>query len=219
MEYVWYASYGSNINRERFLCYIQGGTAKCATHTEQGARDDSLPVDEKNILIPRQLYFARKAMKWQGKGVAFVEADRAGEGVAAEKGAEQPTLGWMYLITVEQFEDVVKQENSLPVSDPIDLRLEEAREKGSVTLLEKSWYGRLVFLGYVDDYPVFTFTSPVDLIDDVVGPSEEYLSMIAGGLVENYPLSLDELVDYFAAKPGVSGSWTEHDLREVLEGL
>ena len=23
--YVWYASYGSNMNRERFLCYIRGG--------------------------------------------------------------------------------------------------------------------------------------------------------------------------------------------------
>jgi len=24
--YVWYAGYGSNLNKQRFMCYIKGGT-------------------------------------------------------------------------------------------------------------------------------------------------------------------------------------------------
>ena len=47
---VWYASYGSNLARDRFLCYLEGGRPKGATRTY-------LQVMEENTAA-RRLYGA-----------------------------------------------------------------------------------------------------------------------------------------------------------------
>ena len=33
-KYLWYASYGSNLNLDRFMCYIVGGKPKNSTKIE-----------------------------------------------------------------------------------------------------------------------------------------------------------------------------------------
>ena len=40
---VWYASFGSNINVDRFLCYIRGGKPALSNDTERGCRDTRSP--------------------------------------------------------------------------------------------------------------------------------------------------------------------------------
>ncbi len=136
-NYIWYASYGSNISTNRFLCYIKGGKAKGALTTEEGCKDKTLPLKYENISINKKQYFAENSIRWQNHGVAFIDS----------KTSNEITLGRKYLITVEQFEDIVKQENKISVYDSIDCKLEEARANGYAFVLNDSWYGRILFLG------------------------------------------------------------------------
>lgn len=205
MEYVWYASYGSNINEERFLCYILGGRAKGALTSEEGARDNTLPIKYENIEIPRMQYYAKSAKRWQNKGVAFIGSEYS----------KETTLGRMYLITEEQFEDVVKQECKVSVYDSLDLKIHDARKHGSAIVVPNSWYGKILFLGERDGYPIYTFTSPVDL-NDFEKPSKEYLQMIASGIYENYHLDLEALCTYFLHKKGVENNISLKELKDFL---
>src|SRR5262245_21448659 len=75
---VWYASYGSNLNRERFMCYIKGclppGALPGAT-PNPGSRDTHDPLADKAIAIRNfELYFAdeeRSVKRWGGAS-AFI---------------------------------------------------------------------------------------------------------------------------------------------------
>ena len=50
-EYVWYVGYGSNLNKQRFLCYILGGTPKYGCKSNQGCINKALPGRRKKHLI------------------------------------------------------------------------------------------------------------------------------------------------------------------------
>lgn len=102
-DYVWYASYGSNLNKERFLAYILGKKAPGCDICEKGCKDKTLPQDNKQIIMPYELYFAKNSSKWSGGGVCFI---------GNKKEDNHRTLGRMYLITKDQFLDVVSQENA-----------------------------------------------------------------------------------------------------------
>ncbi len=208
-KYVWYASYGSNISTNRFMCYIKGGTAIGALTSEEGCRDNSDPLRYENITINRQQYYKKEARRWQEKGVAFIDLEVS----------NVSTLGRMYLITIEQFEDVVKQENAMRVSDVLDIKLEDAVLNGDAYINE-SWYGQIAHLGYRDNYPIFTFTNPDGLdFEPLNGPSEPYLLMIGRGLVEHYKIEVDELADYFYNKPGVSLRYDKFKLTTILQAV
>ncbi|WP_232824218.1 MULTISPECIES: hypothetical protein [Paraliobacillus] len=72
LEYVWYASYGSNLNRDKFLCYIKGGKAEGSSKVEVGCKDKSLPIKEVTYKMNLPLYFAKNSVRWQKQGVAFI---------------------------------------------------------------------------------------------------------------------------------------------------
>jgi hypothetical protein len=152
-NYVWYASYGSNINRDRFMCYIQGGSPEGSTRVETGCRDTTPPIAEAAFQIQYPLYFAKEASGWQSQGVGFL-------GLHPEQ--NDVTYGKIYLITSEQFLDVVKQENN-GLACNIDLNM--VKDKGSVIFRPKAWYGNVLYLGEKDNYPVFTFTAPWEMMD------------------------------------------------------
>lgn len=209
---VWYASYGSNLSRERFLCYIVGGTPEGALKRNQGTTDPTLPQEDKPIRLPYALYFAQRAASWQNGGVAFIDG---------KKEEHIETLGRMYLITEEQFIQVVRQENSLNSEDEtFHVHLQDVKNAGQWKM-NGMWYGRMVYVGEEAGYPIFTFTSPANLDETVelVSPSESYLKTIAGGLNETYGMTADELADYFWTKPGVSEGWSEESLRALLKSV
>lgn len=104
-EYVWYFSYGSNIKKERFMYYIEGGECTYNGRSYMGCRDKSAPLADKPLTINHRLYFANQSSSWGGAGVAFIEP---------EKDLSQITLGRMYLITLEQFMDIQEQECKSP---------------------------------------------------------------------------------------------------------
>jgi hypothetical protein len=104
-EFVWYVGYGSNLCRERFLCYIRGGQYNLGGSYAQGCDDKTLPREDKTIELPYRLYFARESSGWGQGGVAFISVDE-------EKDPEKWTLARMWKITGEQFEQVRQQEGA-----------------------------------------------------------------------------------------------------------
>ena len=98
-NYVWYASYGSNLLYERFITYIKGGHCKFNASDYKGCRDKSLPRDSRPITIRYNMYYGNKSSAWGNGGVSFLDIENIGQ-----------ALGRMYLVTREQFEDISSQE-------------------------------------------------------------------------------------------------------------
>ena len=96
---VWYACYGSNLLKARFMEYINGGNSKFTNKTHDKCKDTTPPVAEMTLEIPYELYFGNKSSSWDDGGVAFIDVDRP-----------EKTLGRAYLITEEQYEHLRKQE-------------------------------------------------------------------------------------------------------------
>lgn len=97
-NYVWYACYGSNINKERFMKYINGDKTRVGIHKD-GCRDKTPPVEEKPYILEHPIYFANHSGRWDNKGVAFLDIYKKGR-----------CYGKMYLITKEQFKEIHQQE-------------------------------------------------------------------------------------------------------------
>ena len=98
-KYVWYVAYGSNMLKERFMVYINGGPFRGLRHPYEGCTDKSPPLMDKPFLIPYKFYFGNESKTWNGKGVAFIDVKKPGV-----------TLGRAYLITEEQLLDIKNQE-------------------------------------------------------------------------------------------------------------
>lgn len=207
-DLVWYASYGSNLMRDRFLTYIQGGLAPGAAVPQVGCSDQSLPRAERRILLLHELYFAHVSGQWENKGVAFIKRD-AGE--------SSKTLGRMYLVGREQFGEVFLQENGHRTLDgSFDLDLKAAQEAGSL-LVSDSLYGTLLHLGEEGGFPIFTFTASWDeALAPINAPGPRYLTTILKGLQESYPLSPEALIEYLGALAGVRDRIPDQDLQAIV---
>jgi len=203
-SYVWYASYGSNLLEERFLCYIKGGRPEGAKRTYSGCVDKSLPVANRCLAIPYRLYFAKEAKVWNNGGVAFIHK---------EKDVKEQTLARMYCITKEQFMDVVMQENDL-TSRP-EINFSKTLNKGIWNLKGGRWYDLLLYLGEEKDEPIFTFTSQ-QLFQPYTLPHENYLSTIIRGIYQSHGLGPEEVFQYLSIKEGIKGFYDERFLRKLI---
>ncbi|ENH96014.1 hypothetical protein J416_13089 [Gracilibacillus halophilus YIM-C55.5] len=203
-RYVWYASYGSNLSRERFLCYIRGGRPRGADKEEIGCRDQSLPIDESTHIMHYPLYFAKASERWQNQGVGFI---------GLTKDERWYTYSRKYLITEEQFTDVVKQENN---GATLNVDFDEVIEHGFKTFRD-SWYGTILYIGEEEGYPIFTFTADWDLDVLFQQPSSQYLRMIIYGLKSTLSLDKHEIVAYLIDKPGIEGNYKESDIEALVE--
>lgn len=202
-DYVWYASYGSNLNRDRFLCYIKGGKPAGSEKVEVGCRDQSPPVNEATYIMHYPLYFAKESDRWQQKGVAFIGLD---------KDEKHYTYSTKYLITVEQFMDVVKQENN---GLNLEIDLEDVMVNGFETFRD-SWYGTILHAGEAEGYPIFTFTADWNLDVPFNKPSDEYLSMIINGLKTTVGLENTEIINYLISKPGIAGNCDRKNIEKLI---
>ncbi len=201
---VWYASYGSNLCSRRFMGYIEGGQPDDVSSSHPGCRDKTPPKDDQPIKISYPLYFAKQSPRWDGKGVAFI---------GLKKEETDVTLGRMYLITEQQFIDVVSQEND---EAKISIDFQKAKQRGSMVFHE-SWYGNLVYLGEQDGFPIYTFTSDKNIaMETPVAPSPQYLQEIISGLKEVYPVTDEDIVKYLITKPGIKDNYTIGELAHLL---
>lgn len=186
-NYVWYASYGSNINKERFYKYLIGGKVEGAKIEEIGSRDKTLPIKTKNILLRHKLFFAGESKRWDG-GVAFINPNF---------NAREKTFSKMYLIKFEQFKDVFCQENSLPFDEPIWEGVSGLTKNHSI-IISNTKYGKVLCLGEEDGYPIFTFTTTKEMSEMMLNkPSKEYIEIISKGIIDAFDLDKYDIEKYF----------------------
>ena len=212
-EMIWYVCYGSNLLEERFLCYVRGGVIPGNVLSERGAKDTTPPVKSEKCTIDHELFFSTPIKKWFGSGVAYIDPQKmehtsvqeTDEGMVPETNQKifasverRPlTLGRRYLITLDQFLDVVRQENSLPEDCKLPINFEKLRAEGSQVVLPGSYYGRLLYLGDHEGYPMYSFTC-IPAMEEMekaplFGP---YYDVIADGLKETFDLSEEEVAEY-----------------------
>lgn len=170
-NYVWYVSYGSNMLRERFMCYIKGGCFKGSTKKHEPCADTSDPLEVRTFDIPYGMYFGNQSKSWDGKGVAFLDYNGGHEN-------GYHALGVAYLITSEQFVHVARQENS-----------------GREPYMCPNWYNLIAQVGNMDGIRVVTVTNSG--LREYNPPSDAYLATLFRGIEENYPdMSKEEIADY-----------------------
>ena len=87
IPWVWYAAYGSNISKKRFMKYIE----RC--------RDQSAPAEDHRFEFPYSIIFAGKSSIWRNKGKAFLDDRIRGR-----------AFGRIYKITRSQFVEIQQME-------------------------------------------------------------------------------------------------------------
>lgn len=202
---VWYACYGSNLLEERFRCYISGGQPKGAHRIYPGCTNRSFPSKNKGIIINREMYFAKRSKTWSGGGAAFIKS-KIDENIE--------TLGRMYLITRQQFIDLVQQE--IKFEGDFDINLEKVIEVGSLDMRNNSWYGQIIYLGEKEGAPIFTFTNEEYLENEINAPNEHYLRIIIEGLKETYQMTDAAIENYLKTKEGIKGFPIEAKLLQLI---
>jgi hypothetical protein len=164
-------------------------------------------------------------LRWHGGGVAFLDTSCA---LTSDLADSEGAFVRCYNITLQQFNDVVDQENGDALPDPVDettLGDLVARGPGSsVTAAGRlptgSWYGHLVYLGdSTEGTPILTFTChPEDhLTHPFNEPSVPYSSVIFAGLVEAGKSKV-EASTYLKSK-GVTHSLADLEHFCALNGL
>ena len=204
---VWYTGYGSNLDRDRLLCYLQGGQPASAWRGNAGARDPAPPRDDRAVTIPYTLFFADVSHVWTG-GVAFVDHEVDSEAV---------TLARAFLITAAQLADVIAQESARPVgSVELDLHLDQLEGDGRV-VIGPGRYDTVLDCGEIDGIACVTFTGRSPMADTTLTtPGADYLSMVAAGLRTAHGLDDHAVVEYLRLRPGVLGHWSDESLRTAI---
>ena len=159
-------SYGSNISLTRLSCYLAGGRADGSMRHNPGARNPEMPRGHRVIDLPGRVSFVGSSPQWLG-GVAWYDHATPG-----------PAYGRGWLLESTQLEDLVAQENHVPVgSVGIGAELWEAGG-----LMDVPAYRRLVRFDDIDGVAAYTFTRPERLAP--TPPSPAYLDTISRGLIE-----------------------------------
>ena len=146
-DYVWYACYGSNINYDRFMYYINGDLDEKYSSIN-GCVDKSKPVEEKKYIFKCPIYFSGESKKWGG-GMAFLDYENSGN-----------AYGKIYKVKMIQLKGVLEQEQ------------------------QRKLYDTILIVDYVDNIPVFTFTTKHKLDDKLNQPSKAYIEVIKEGLLD-----------------------------------
>ncbi|XP_062169816.1 histone deacetylase 5 [Alnus glutinosa] len=198
---IWYATFGSNMWKPRFLCYIEGGQVEGMKKPCSGSTNKTLPKEIVWKTYPYRLFFGRESSSsWGPGGVAFLNP---------ESKIEDKAHFCMYRITLEQFNDVLLQENdssydmTSPLFDLAALMSVTSKEPNSVEILGRGWYRNLVYLGKEQDIPILTMTcshSDVKCFKSgelpLCPPCEAYASTLIKGLVGGGKLSEEEAMAY-----------------------
>lgn len=184
LETLWYVAYGSNIDRRRFDCYLTGGRPVGGVRTYPGCRDQTPPTAEAAVMINGGLFFAGTSRVWGG-GMAFFDAT-----------APSHVAAMAYLLTVDQFCDVVAQEMHRPPGTILDLR--SVNETGTHT------YGAghdetVVNVGTRRGLPMLTFTCSPAARPPVNPPAEAYRLTIASGLRATHGWNDEQISEYLSA--------------------
>ncbi|MFF9482138.1 histone deacetylase [Streptomyces sp. NPDC014733] len=201
---VWYAAYGSNMQRERLACYLRGGRPAGAAWTYPGCRDRRPPAESAAVRLPGEMYLATRSPVWGG-GSAFYDQQAAGR-----------VLARAHLLTAGQFADIAAQEMGRAPGG--DLDLSEVLTHGRASL-GPGRYETLVCAGRLDGAPVLTITAPWRMRDVAwTVPTAAYVRCVGTGLLAAGAWDAATVAAYVAARPGASGHWSPQDVREAMAG-
>jgi hypothetical protein len=194
-SYVWYVGYGSNLSKQRFLCYIEGGKPKYGQKNNDGCTGKTAPKEDSPFQIPYSLYFAlpdnkKQTENWGPGGVAFINPIK-------EKEENKWSWGRMWKITKEQYNEVRDQEG-------------EGWREG------RGWYNHEIPLGEKNGIPIFTITNKKNL-SNVLPPSDTYLKTMVLGLKETYNLTDEKIAEYLMTKNGIKGNFTKSELIKIIQ--
>ncbi|HSL59462.1 MAG TPA: hypothetical protein VK866_16560, partial [Acidimicrobiales bacterium] len=202
---VWYVAYGSNLDEQRFRCYLEGGRPEGRGSAHHGARDRTPPRDDRAVHLDHCVVFSGRTSTWGPGGVAHL---------VATGHHPTPTRARAWLVTLGQLEDVIAQETG---RISVQLDLGAVVTAGEVRLGDGR-YDRVVSTGDHDGVPQVTLAwarptppGPVTL------PSEAYLRTMARGLRQSHGMDPDEIESYFGALPGICDDWPEPHRRAVLD--
>lgn len=202
-SYVWYAAYGSNLLKERFVCYLEGTDFRTEDGTilrappkcDAGTRiQGDHPFNDQRFRLPFKLYFACEKTKWGPGGVAFVEIEPI---------TPPPTLGRAYLLTLPQLRCIARGENdgSHPVNITIEMLSASPGTTHEITTDHQGRYCVLLTCGslnYKDiEVPVVTLTGWPEKLVPRNSPSLVYRNTIRKGLHQTYPDKLDSDVEKY----------------------
>ncbi|KAK3037949.1 hypothetical protein RJ639_030654 [Escallonia herrerae] len=166
-----------------------------------GAMDKSPPKEIFWKVVPHRLFFGRdRTRTWGPGGVAFLHP---------ASNIQDKAYMCFYRITLEQFNDVLVQENisSDDHSSPVfDLTaLDSIANGGSISpdALKRGWYKNVVCLGKENGVPILTMTCTLSDIESFKSgkfpfraPGKEYANTLVKGLVAGKQLSEEEAVAY-----------------------
>ena len=189
MELLWYVAYGTNLSSARFHVYLQGGRPAGGARDYPGARNPLIPERDVALMIPGGIRFVGVSSVWGG-GMAIYDAQADGE-VAARA----------YLITAEQFVDVLAQETRRSPGMSLDLAPSFRGDRYSRGV---GGYSILVRVGERRGVPLVTFTHDRDTAPMLAAPSAAYLAAMATGLREAHGWSEVQINRYLSALPGVA---------------
>jgi len=200
--FVWYASYGSNLLEARFNCYIFGGRVDGMARDSYGARDPT-PASASTVLrLPYRVFFAHARRSfWGFGGAAMLDL--------APKDSHEALIK-LYKVTLQQFNDIVAQENGLRPPLPVQHRLRckdlaglRNQEPGSVSVqfdAGSNCYPAVAYLGDHDGEPILTFTClPEDVPGFLTGelpaapPAKNYLNVLRKGVEELKQVGTDPI--------------------------
>ncbi|XP_078155091.1 histone deacetylase-related / HD-like protein [Carex rostrata] len=204
---VWYASYGSNMWRPRLLCYIAGGKVEGMSAPCCGARDKSAPKDVIWKTVPHRLLFAGSSHHYWGVGgYAFLHP---------ESDSNEESHVCIYKITLEQFNDILFQENYLfedntailQIASPLvsisDIELLSKNKSLNIEALKGCSYSNIVQLGTEENIPILTLTCLLSEINrfklgevPLSPPPPKYVNILIKGLVEGKQLTEAEALNY-----------------------
>jgi hypothetical protein len=203
---VWYVAYGSNLALGRFRCYLSGGRPAGGARDYAGCRDPQGPQRIQSLDAAGGLVFAGESGVWGG-GMAFYDAAASGR-VACRA----------YLVTTEQFVDVVAQEMRRPPGGEFARDLAELLpEVEPVHTLGPGRYETVTRLGEADGSPMFTVTCDEVSDLELAAPTAPYLCWIAAGLREAHGWSTGRIAAYLSAAPGARGVWTADEIAALAE--
>ncbi len=201
-ELIWYAAYGTNLDHTRLACYLAGGTPPGGARATPGARDPSPPQSDRAVHLPGSVYFAWNSPTWGG-GVAFLDPT-----------AVATSPGRAYLLTHEQFSDVVAQEMHRPPGTDLDLAVLGGHREHA---FGGGRYETLHVVDEIDGVPVVTFTAPRSAPLDYLAPSAAYLRVMGRGLMSAHAWEPGEVASYLLGCRGIGTTWTLDDIAALLD--
>ena len=95
-ELIWYVSYGSNMLKERFDCYLQGGVCRFNGRTYSGCRNQVPALRSQPVELPYNMYYGNYDRgSWRESAVSFLDVSCSGK-----------SFGRAWLIHRDQLEDI-----------------------------------------------------------------------------------------------------------------